>query len=100
MIIVAVFTAKILQRVDTGKKIIKLVQISVFFFLPTAKYNLDLRARKIKRITTLKRAMTRGNVLACKTIFLNTAVSYENLLLLITSIVFFSTLPLFIQSTQ
>ena len=44
--------------------------------------------------------MTRGNVLACKTIFLNTAVSYENLLLLITSIVFFSTLPLFIESTQ
>ena len=35
------------------------------------------------------RAMTRGNVLGCTTVVLNTAVSYENLLLLIASFFFF-----------
>ena len=47
-----------------------------------AKYIRDLHAHKIKRITTVKRAMT------CTTIFLNTAVSFENLLLLVKSIFF------------
>ena len=44
--------------------------------------------------------MTRGNVLVSKTIFLNTAISCENILLLVTSIFFFGTLHLFIQFTQ
>ena len=69
-------------------------------FWPMARYSRDLRAHKIKRITTVKREMTRGNVLVSKTIFLNTAISCENILLLVTSIFFFGTLHLFIQFTQ
>ena len=56
MIILAVFAAKILRRVETCEKIIKIANQS--FFLPTAKYNRDLRAHKMKRITSVKRAMT------------------------------------------
>ena len=64
MIILAVLTAKIPQRVETAEKIIKLAN-QCLLFLPTAKYSRDLCAHKIKWISTLKRAMTRGNVLAC-----------------------------------
>ena len=41
--------------------------------------------------------MTRGYILTCTKIFLNTAVSCENFLLLITRIFFFGSLHLFIQ---
>ena len=57
MIILAVFAAKILRRVETYEKIMKIAN-RCLFFLPTAKYNRDLRAHKIKRITTAKRAIT------------------------------------------
>ena len=87
MIILAVLTSKILLGVKTGEKLIKIAN-QFLQFLPIAKYSLDLRVHKIKRITTLKRTMTRGNVLACTTIFLNAAVFCENLLLLIVSIFF------------
>ena len=87
MIILAVLTSKILLGVKTGEKLIKIAN-QFLHFLPIAKYSLDLRVHKIKRITTLKRTMTRGNVLACTTIFLNAAVFCENLLLLIVSIFF------------
>ena len=53
MIIPAVFAAKILRRVETYEKIIKIAN-QCLLFLPTAKYSRDLRAHKIKRITTVK----------------------------------------------
>ena len=56
MIILAVFT----------KKIIKITNQCLLFLL-TTKYNRDLLAHKIKRVTTVKRTITRGNnILACK----------------------------------
>ena len=57
MIILAVFAAKILRRVETCEKVMKIAN-QCLLFLPTTKYNRDLRAHKIKRITTVKRAMT------------------------------------------
>ena len=76
MIILAVLTSKILLGVKTGEKLIKIAN-QFLHFLPIAKYSLDLRVHKIKRITTLKRTMTRGNVLACTTVLLNTAVFWK-----------------------
>ena len=63
MIILTVCTAKILRRVATGEKIIKTAN-QCFLFLPTVKHSRDLRAHKIKRITSVKKAKTRGNVSA------------------------------------
>ena len=64
MIFLAFFTAKTLRRVETGEKIIKIAN-QCLLYLPTVKYSRDLRAHKIKRTTTVKKAMTRGNVLVC-----------------------------------
>ena len=64
MIFLAVLTTKIPWRVETGENIIQIAK-SVSSFLPTAKHSRDLRAQKIERIATAKRAMTMGNVLAC-----------------------------------
>ena len=63
MIILAVHTAKIIQRVVTDEKIIKTANQCLF--LPTAKHSRDLRAHKIKRIIYVKKALTRRNILAC-----------------------------------
>ena len=68
MIILAVLTSKILLRVKTGGKIIKIAN-QFLLFLPTVKYSRDFSVHKIKKITTLKMTMTRGDVLACTTIF-------------------------------
>ena len=57
MIILPVFGAKILRRVETCEKIIKMAN-HCLLFLPTADYNRDLRAHKIKRITNVKGAVT------------------------------------------
>ena len=62
MIILAVLTAEIFRRVKTGEKIIKIANQCIF--ITPAKHSRGLRGHKIKRITTVKRAMTRGNVLA------------------------------------
>ena len=59
-----VLTAKILRRVETGGKIIKIAN-QCLPFLPTAKHSQDLRAHKIKIITTVKRTMTRDSALPC-----------------------------------
>ena len=59
MIILAVRTAKILWRVETGKKNIQIANQC----LP-AKYIRDLREHKMKTIAIVKRAMTKDNVLA------------------------------------
>ena len=64
MIILTVLTAKILWRMETGEKMIKIAN-QCLLFLPTVKHCRDLHVHKIKRTTTVKRAMTRGNVLAC-----------------------------------
>ena len=64
MTILAVLTAKMIQRVKTGKNFESIKSLSSFS--PTAKHNRDLCAGKIKRITIVKRAMIRSNVLACK----------------------------------
>ena len=67
MIIIAVLTAKVFRRMETGKKTKKGAN-QCLLFLPTAKYSRDLRAHKIieqGNDTTVNRAMTRGNVLAC-----------------------------------
>ena len=53
----AVFADKILRRAESCKKIIKIANQRLLF-LPTAKYNRDVRASKIKRITTVNREMT------------------------------------------
>ena len=57
MIILAVFAVKILRRVKTCEKVIKIVN-QCLLVLPTTKYERGLRAHKIKRITTVKRAIT------------------------------------------
>ena len=57
MIILAVHTAKLLRRVKTGEKIIKIANQCILFS-GTAKYSQDLCAHKIKIIATVKRAMT------------------------------------------
>ena len=57
MIILVVFAAKIIRRVETCEKVTKIAN-HCLLLLPTAKYNRDLRTHKIKRITTVKRAMT------------------------------------------
>ena len=64
MIILGVLTAKILRRVETSKKIKKVAKNQCLLSSPTGKHNSDSSAHKIKRITTVKRAMTRGNDLA------------------------------------
>ena len=63
MFVVAVLTAKILWRVETGEKIIQIAN-KCLPFLPTAKYIRDLNAHKIMAMAIVKRAMTRDNVLA------------------------------------
>ena len=65
MIILAVLITKILWRVETSEKKKHEQQISVFIFLPTAKYiGKYICAHKIKTIVIMKSAMTRVNVLA------------------------------------
>ena len=56
MIFLAFFTAKTLRRVETGEKIIKIAN-QCLLYLPTVKHSRDLRAHKIKRTTTVKKAM-------------------------------------------
>ena len=77
MIILTVFTAEIQgSGVDCGgggrgragdwRKKNKNCKSVFSFFLPTAKQSRNLNPRKIKRITTtVRRAMTWDNVLAC-----------------------------------
>ena len=64
MIILAVLTDKILRRVETCEKIIKIAN-QCLLFLPTVKHSRELHAHKIKGITIVQRAMTRGNTLSC-----------------------------------
>ena len=59
----SVHTAKILWKVETGEKMIKVANQCPF--LPMVKHSQDLRAHMIKRITTMKTATTKGNILAC-----------------------------------
>ena len=63
MVILIVLIAKVLRRMETGLKIIKIGN-QFLLFLPAAKHSGDLGAHKIKRITTVKRAMTRSNATA------------------------------------
>ena len=65
MIFLEVLTAKILWRVKTEEKIIK-TSNQCPPFLTKASHNRGLCAKKIKKITTLKRIMTSGNIILCK----------------------------------
>ena len=64
MIFLAVLTTKIPWRVETGENIIQIANQCLLFYR-RQKHSRDLRAHKIERIATAKRAMTMGNVLAC-----------------------------------